>query len=384
MKDNNEALPQLNELEIYVEASTSREGEIALFKGPGQDFELKMFKVRPLRPGEVLVKNVYTTICGSDLHTYCGLRNEPCPTVLGHEIVGEVLEIAPGHPGIDLRGRQLEVGDRITWTVFSSDPNSVNSLRGMPQKGDKLYKYGHVQASGHEVFHGGLATYCILQPDTGIIKLADTMPLPVAATLNCSVSTVAGALRMAGNIKGKTVLITGMGHLGITCAAMCREAGATWIGGADVSAKRLNDALSFGADEVFDMNADTDVLLRSIIASTGGKGADVVFDMSGAPDAMEFGIAGLGIGGCAIWVGAVFNTRPLQIDPERIIRSLITIRGIHNYNYEDFQYAFDFMDRNWQKYPFIEVVEKEFSLDEVEHAFVYAVAHKPLRVGIKF
>lgn len=111
-----------------------RKGQVALFNGPGQAFELKEFEVRALQPGELLVKNVYTTICGSDLHTFCGVRKEPSPTVLGHEIVGEIVALHPMHTGFDLRGKPLQPGDRITWTVFSSNPQSINSLRGIPQK----------------------------------------------------------------------------------------------------------------------------------------------------------------------------------------------------------------------------------------------------------
>ncbi|MBO9151321.1 zinc-binding dehydrogenase [Chitinophaga sp. GCM10012297] len=359
-------------------------GRLMLFDGPGKPFRLEKQPLQALQPGEVLIRTVYTTICGSDLHTYCGLREEPCPTVLGHEIVGEIVELHPAHEGTDLQGETLQPGDRITWTIFASDPLSANSLRGMPQKGEGLFKYGHARVSPQDAFHGGLAEYCVLKAHTGIIKLPENMPAAVAATLNCSVSTVAGALRMAGDVKGKNVLVTGMGHLGITCAAMCREAGAAWIAAADISEKRLEEAPHFGASECFNMKDDNAALLGALRERTNGNGIDVVFDMSGSPDAMEFGLAALGIGGCAVWIGAVFNTRPLQIAPEKVIRGLLTIKGLHNYNFDDFRYAFGFMQRNWQKYPFGSVVEKEFRLEEVKGAFEYAIAEKPLRVGIKF
>lgn len=358
-------------------------GKLALFQGPGTRLDIRKFDIRELLPGEVLVKNEYTTLCGSDLHTFCGLRQEPCPTVLGHEIVGRVVGLHPSHPGFDLGGKEIRPGDLVTWTVFSSNPQSPNSLRGIPQKGEDLYKYGHVRAEGTEVFHGGLAEYCILKANTGILRLPEELPLPIAATLNCSIATVAGALRMAGDVKSKTVLITGMGHLGITCAAMCREAGAEWIAAADIADKRLDEALSFGADEVFNMNGHTTQTRKALQGKTNGKGIDVVFDMSGSPDAMEFGLETLGIGGCAVWIGAVFNTRRVQIDPEKIIRKLITIKGLHNYNFTDFMDAFGFLEQHWKKYPFGSVVEKEFTLDAVNEAFEYAVTHRPLRVGVR-
>lgn len=357
-------------------------GKLVLFEGPGKDFILREFPVRSLQSGEILVKNLYTTICGSDLHTYCGLRKEPSPTVLGHEIVGEVLELGPDHNGLDLRNQPLTPGTRITWTVFAGDPQSLNAQAGMPQKSDHLFKYGHAVAQMPEVFHGGLSEYCILKPNTAILRLPESMPLGVAATINCSVSTVAGALRMAGELQGKNVLITGMGHLGITCAAMCKDAGAAWVGAADITPQRLAKAQQFGADDIFNLTEDTDLLKQQLQQLTR-KGPDVAIDMSGSPVAMELGLDTLAIGGIAVWIGAVFNTRTIAVNPEQIIRRLLTIRGLHNYNYADFSYALDFMERNWQRYPFQQAVEKEFSLPQTQQAFDYAVEHKPLRVGIR-
>ncbi len=360
------------------------QGQLAIFHGAGKELELANQVVPSLKSGELLIRNLYTTLCGSDLHTFCGLRQETCPTVLGHEIVGEILAIDSAHLGYDLKGKKIAVGDTITWSIFSSNPLSPNSIAGIPQKGDSLFKYGHALVKEGDAFHGGLAEYCILKSHTEILKIPEEMPLPIAATLNCSVSTVAGALRLAGDLKDKTVLITGMGHLGITCAAMCREAGADWIGAVDIATERLEEALHFGADQLFHMNGNATRLAEELKALLPRNGVDVVFDMSGSPEAMELGVEVLAIGGSAVWVGAVFNTRPLQLNAEKIIRSLITIKGLHNYNYDDFRNAFDFMKRNWQRYPFDKVVEKEFTLRQAEQAFEYAVKNKPFRVGIRF
>ena len=209
------------------------------------------------------------------------------------------------------------------------------------------------------------------------------MPLPVAAPLNCAIATVAAAIRLGGDLTGKNVVVLGMGLLGIACIAMCKEAGAIWVGATDISNNRLDHAKKFGAD--FTLNTkvmaidEVEVLKNRFVK----KGVDVVFDMSGSPDAMELGLNMLAIGGTAIWVGAVFKTRKVAIDAEQLIRNLHTIKGIHNYNFEDFKYALHFLENNWQKYPFNSIVEREFSLDEAEEAFEYAVKNKPLRVGIK-
>ncbi|SEI83240.1 putative phosphonate catabolism associated alcohol dehydrogenase [Cyclobacterium xiamenense] len=358
-------------------------GRLIAFNGPGTNLEIRSETLGELDPASVLVKNLVTTICGSDLHTFTGVRKEPCPVVLGHEIVGTIVEIGSQHSGRDYSGEKLEPGDLVTWTIFSSDPSSQLAKEGIPQKGADLFKYGHAQLTEKEQFHGGLSEFCVLKPGTGILKLPKELPLELAATVNCAVSTAAGAVRLSGNPKGKRVLIFGAGMLGITCAAMCRDAGAKWVGMVDVSSERLNRALKFGVDAIFESGNRSVALLAELAKTSSGKGMDRVFDMSGAPEAMEVGLGALGIGGVAVWVGAVFATRNVQVNPENLIRKLITIRGLHNYNYEDFVYGLDFMRRNWQRFPFVSVVEKTFDFEQAEEAFAYALAHKPLRVAIR-
>jgi putative phosphonate catabolism associated alcohol dehydrogenase len=359
-----------------------KKGKLAVFKGPGQAFEIVDADTRLIEPGEVLVKNLYTTICGSDLHTYCGKRKEACPTVLGHEIVGEIVQVGVAHSGLDHIGHPLRQGTLVTWSVFSSDPQSYYSLQGIPQKGEGLYKYGHALLTEDDAFHGGLAEYCVLKPGTCIVALPDGLPLPVAATINCAIATVAGSIRLAGDLKGKNVMIFGMGLLGLTCAAMCREAGAAWVGAADISADRLQDVLAFGASEAVLLTPDGQAI-KAVQHKFPRNGVDLVFDMSGSPSAMEAGLDMLAIGGTAVWVGAVFNTRRLHVDAEKIIRRLLTIKGLHNYNYEDLVSALDFMAAHWKTFPFENVVEKEFSLFQANEAFEYALQNKPLRVGVR-
>ena len=356
---------------------------LMVFNGPGQPLEERSFPLPVLRPGEVLIKNKFTTICGSDLHTYCGKRTEPCPSVLGHEIIGEIAAIDPAHCGKDQKGSGLEIGDMVTWSVFSSDPESYYAQHGMPQKGDHLFKYGHAQVKTSDAFHGGLSEYCVLKPGTAILKIPATLPLPVAATINCAIATVAGALRVSGDLKNKNVLVLGMGLLGLTCTAMCKDAGAAWVGTADIESRRLAQSKEFGASDTFLLTDNPAALIHTVKEKLVRCGADIVFDMSGSPEAMETGLDLLAVGGIAVWVGAVFKTRKVQVDAEKIIRGLITIRGLHNYNYEDLVYALDFISRNWSHYAFDKVVAKTFSLAEANEAFEYALKEKPLRVGIR-
>jgi putative phosphonate catabolism associated alcohol dehydrogenase len=353
-------------------------GKAALFTRPDSPFEFVSRSVPPSKPGEILVKNLYTTLCGSDLHTFSGRRVEPPRVVLGHEIVGDILRIDPGHNARDLRGQPVQVGDRITWSIFSVPENVMAPRPDIPQKSDLLYKYGHALAQGNEVFNGGLADYCILRPYTALIKISKSIPLPVAATINCAHSTVMGAVRIAGgDLEGKRILIFGAGLLGLSCVAMCREGGASWIGLVDPDFKRLQWGQKFGSDQGYPVNG----LSRG--SALPWPQVHLVFDMTGNPQAMEGGLDSLDVGGIAVWIGAVFPERPVAVDAQQLVRRLGQIRGLHNYNYEDFLNATAFIEKNYQKFPFEDVIEKEFPLDQVDQAFAFASEHKPVRVGIR-
>jgi putative phosphonate catabolism associated alcohol dehydrogenase len=345
-------------------------GKAAIFNGQGKPFEFITRTIPFIKPGEILVKTRYTTLCGSDIHTYCGRRIEPPHVVLGHEIVGDILWIDPAHPGLDFRGEPITIGDRVTWSIFSV-PAGIDPPRpDMPQKSPSLFKYGHVLADGDDVFNGGLADYCILRSNTALIKIPAAIPLKVAATISCAHSTVMGACRVAGDIAGKKVLVFGAGLLGLSCLAMCKEAGAAQIGIVDPDPNRLHWGEKFGANAAF-------------TSPESAAEADIVFDMTGNPQAMQLGLASLTVGGIAIWIGAVYPAQPVPVDAQMVVRKLLQIRGLHNYNYEDFVKATEFIENNYRKYPFESLVETEYPLAEIETAFTFASNNKPVRVGIK-
>ena len=350
-------------------------GKAVIFNGHGLPFETITKQLPAIKTGEILIKTLYTTLCGSDIHTYCGRRLEPPHVVLGHEIVGDILYIDPEHTHSDLRGETIEVGDRVAWSIFSVPDGITPPRPGMPQKSNQLFKYGHALADGDDVFNGGLADYCILRSTTALIKISRDIPVKVSATISCAHSTVAGALRVAGEIKGKRVLVFGAGLLGLSCLAMCKEAGATWIGATETDETRLQWGAKFGADELYQIPAEG--------APLPWPEVDIVFDMTGSPQAMKTGIDSLAVGGCAIWIGAVFPAAAVQVDGQKIVRKLLQIRGLHNYNYEDFLNATTFIENNYEKYPFVELVEKEYALTDIEEAFAYANTVKPVRVGVR-
>jgi putative phosphonate catabolism associated alcohol dehydrogenase len=360
-----------------------RTSKLAIFYGPGRPLRLETLTVPSLRAGEILIRNEYTTLCRSDLNTFSGKRNEKVPTILGHEIIGTIEEIGPEVPARDYRGFELRRGKRVTWAIYASDPDSALSRLGMPQKGNGLFKYGHEQILPDQTLHGGLAEYCILRPHTPVICINSLIPLPVMALINCAVATAAGALRIAGSVKDCNVVIAGAGMLGAVAGAMSHRLGARRIIAVDIDETRLATAKDFGADLTLNAETTNQSLAERIAELIPGETVAVALDFSGIPETMESLISVLGIGGTIVFIGATFPQRTLEISAEHLIRRILSIKGLHNYNAGDLVTAVEFMESNHHRFPFSNLVCDRFDLDSVNEAFQFGMNSAVYRVGIR-
>src|SRR4029079_14488318 len=139
-------------------------GRIAVYDTPKSPFELREFRLRSPRQGEVLVKVRMCTICRSDIHSYLGHRPNPTPGVLGHEIIGTIVELGEGVTK-DMRGDALAKGDRITWSeYFIPGDNYYTEVLDLPQKSPGVDKYGHMAVTTEPHHHGGGGLYRFLPP----------------------------------------------------------------------------------------------------------------------------------------------------------------------------------------------------------------------------
>ena len=353
-------------VQAIMQTSTS-----VVFYGFDQPLKLIDIPIPALRSGEILVRNEYATLCRSDLHTFCGNRTEKIPTILGHEVVGRIADFGPHAVRTDLLGRPLANGSRLSWAIYAADPQSDMSRKGIPQKSADLFKYGHERLAADHVLHGGLSQFTILRQHTPIMCIDEAVPAPVAALVNCAVATVAGAVRLAGTIDGRRVLVSGAGMLGMVACAMCKTMGAKHICAMDVHPARLATATTFGADST-----------RLPMPHQPGD-FDVVLECSGQPDAMEQTLRLLAIGGTAVWVGATYPTRALNLSAEQLVRNLWTIKGLHNYNANDFVAAVLFIEAHWNNFPFLSLVHDAFTLQMAQQAFEYGVQMNPFRVGLR-
>jgi alcohol dehydrogenase len=343
---------------------------------------MREFHLPALAPGELLVRVACSTLCGSDLHTYQGRRETPCPTILGHEILGRVAALPPGDPPRDLAGRVLALGDRVTWSIAASCGACFYCTRKIPQKCERLFKYGHERATESHPLSGGLADYCHLARGTAVLHVPESLPDEVACPANCATATVAAALRVAGECRDHVVLVQGAGMLGLTAAAMLAARGAREIIVCDVDASRLQRAKAFGATRTVAVDRGSDALAGVVMQSTADRGVDFALELSGSPEAVEAGLPLLRIGGRYVLVGAVFPARDVSLSAETIVRRLVRIEGVHNYQPRDLAAAVGFLADAHARHPFAELIGGRFALADAEAAFRHAISTKAPRVAV--
>lgn len=358
-------------------------GRLAIYDEPNAPFHIEELPLRAPQAGEVLVRISMSTICRSDIHSYQGHRPNPCPGVLGHEIVGIIAAMGDGIDR-DVRGDTLAVGDRITWSeYFTPGRNYYADVLDLPQKSPGVDKYGHMAAATLPHHHGGFGEYCYILPNSWILRLPDELSDEEAAPLNCGVATMIAVTESANISIGQTVVVQGLGLLGLYGAAIAKARGARCVIGLDPTPERRERALRFGVDVTFDPSPnDQSALLREIRALCRPDGADAVLEVCGVPGVIPLGIQMLRVGGTYVLGGVVNPNSLVALDLNQLLRKLLTLRGVHNYHPRNLIEALDFVLANRQRFPFHELVDGKYPLERVGEAMADAAAQRVLRAAI--
>lgn len=350
-----------------------------VFRGPGLRFEHIAVPDVALHQGEVLVSVELATVCGSDLHTVDGARHADVPLVLGHEQVGRVVALGPGKAPRTVDGRPLTVGARVVWGVAVDCGRCRTCRLGYPQKCASLRKYGHERMRRGWELSGGFASHVQLLARTPVVIVPDDLPATVLAPASCATATVMAALAAASAVRpleGAIVAVSGAGMLGLTAIAAARSRGATVVA-ADPDPGRRADALAFGATAVCDGSAEG---WRSALRGVR-HGYAVALELSGSPRAVETLLPLGDVGAALILVGSVFPAGTVPLDPERIVRGLTTVRGVHNYAPEHLLEAVRFLE-GADHGAFAALVGSVHPLDAVDVALEAARSHASPRTGL--
>ncbi len=119
-----------------------------------------------------------------------------------------------------------------------------------------------------------------------------------------------------------------------------------------------------------------------VAAVTHGRGADVVLELAGVSSSVAAGLALVRTGGTLVLAGTVAPGATVALDPEQVVRRMLTIRGVHNYHPRDLGTALDFLAGPGRGFPFATLIAGEYSLEQAEQAFAQAQAHPGLRIAV--
>jgi len=300
----------------------------AICVGPNEPLEIDLIDVAGPKEGEVLVEIKATGLCHSDYHQIDGsIKACPYPVVLGHEGAGVVVECGPGVTSV-------RPGDHVVPVAMPECRQCANCTSGRTNlclqffngseqttpfswKGNPLAQYSGV---------GTFSNFTVVR-EICIAKIREDAPFDSACYVGCGVITgVGSAINAAKVAPGSTVIVFGLGGIGLNVLQGARLAGAYRIIGVDTNPRRETVAKQFGATAFVNPSEINGDLVEHLNALTGG-GADFTFECVGNPElmrqAVETARPGLGV---SLIVGAAPTASQFAIQPMSILLGR-TIKG---------------------------------------------------------
>jgi len=244
-------------------------------------------------------------ICGTELHIIDALFEPPSyPFVIGHEASGVVVDAPPGS--------HVSAGQRV----------AVYNMIGCGRC--RCCRMGDDQICTDPVGQLGFTldgTFCdtIVVPPNNLVSLPDQVSFEDAALLSCGGMTAVHAVRLAGVSIGQTVVVNGVGGVGLMVIQVARAAGARVIAVADSEAK-ASIAEEAGASGCVVLGEDAyESVADSVREMTSGAGSDHFFELVGTTASMLAGLRGLARRGTFVSIG--YTSDELQIHPVELILS---------------------------------------------------------------
>ncbi len=262
--------------------------------------------------GEVLVKMHKTSICGTDVHIYAwnkwAQETIPVPMTIGHEFVGEIVEVGKGV-------KELHVGDLVSGEGHIVCGKCRNCLAGRRH----LCK----DTKGVGVNRTGIFSEYVALPAANIWLCDKSLPEELYSIFDPFGNAAHTALSF--NVLGEDVLITGAGPIGIMAAAISKFAGARFVVVTDINDTRLELAQKMGNFRTVNTNKES---ITDVMNELGMKeGFDVGMEMSGNDAALNMMIDNMAHGGKIAMLGLQENN--VSIDWNKLVFNGLKIKGIY-------------------------------------------------------
>jgi S-(hydroxymethyl)glutathione dehydrogenase / alcohol dehydrogenase len=302
----------------------------AILNAVSQRFEIEDIDIDEPRGREVLIQVKASGLCHSDLHLSQNDFGIPLPAVFGHELSGVVKGIGP-----DVR--EFEVGDHVVGSLIQFCGHCAACYRGHAfqcLRPDETLRPPHEEQrltrSGAPVTQAfGMAAFAeeALMHENQLVKVPKGIPFPQASILGCGTVTGAGAAINTANIRpGDTVVVIGVGGVGLNVISGARLAGASRIIAIDMQLKKQAIAEKFGATDFIDAKVGDSV---AAVQTLLDGGADYVFEAIGLKSTSEQAIKMTRLGGTVFMIGVHKPGNPIAVDVMTdLIFNQVTVKGV--------------------------------------------------------
>ena len=318
-----------------------------------------------LRSRDVLIKVDRTGICGTDLHIYkwddWARKTVPVPLVVGHEFVGEIVEI-----GADVK--DFSVGEIVSGEGHVVCGHCRNCMAGRRHLCNDTAGIGVTRP-------GAFAEYIAL-PQTNVWVHKPEIDRDVASIFDPFGNATHSALSFP--VLGEDVLVTGAGPIGIMSAAIARHAGARHVVITDVNEYRLKLARQMGVTRAVNVSQEK---LTDVQAELGmDEGFDVGLEMSGNPSAFNDMLENMCHGGKIAMLG--IPEKEMAIDWNTVVFNMLTIKGIYGREmYETWYKMTVMLEGGLDIAP---VITHRFGFEEFEKGFETALSGESGKVILEW
>lgn len=340
--------------------------------------DIRTYEVPDPAPGQVVMRVSAANICGSDLHMWEG-KHIFSDHVMGHEMTGTVEVLGEGVT-TDSAGAPLAVGDRVVPVYYLTCQRCEACTAGLFNICVNGSTFQGAKAENLPHFTGAFATHYFIQPNQYFYKVPDDVDDAVAAGANCGFSQMLYALDQCGPLTGRTVVVQGVGGVGLYTCAIASVAGANVIA-IDAVASRLEEARAFGAADTVNLTEVKTAAERAALIRERHGEVDLVVDATGVPMALDESLRLVRLGGTVLEIGSVSIAEDQTVTtlPGLITRKCITVLGILRYQPWYLAKTLKFLSEHASKFPFDRLTDRHYSLDETQLALERAAAKQVAR-----
>ncbi len=295
-----------------------------------ETFEVHEFERPKVGPDDGLLRMELCGICGSDIEQYDGRFDDMGwtigPTIPGHEPLGFIEEV--GERAAQRWG--VKAGDRVAIEPLIPCGTCEACKAGDRTRCDgwgRNYAYGLLGTDIEPTLLGGYSEYMYLHPNTVMHKVSPSLPADVAVLFNPLGAGVRWAATASDLKPGDSILVLGTGQRGLACVIAAKAAGAGQILVTDLAraANKLEFARELGAEPIV---ADEENVVERVMELTGGRGVDVVVDVTPvATQPILDGIEVVRRGGIVVIAGVKGGPK-LELDPDQLLWKSVTLRGV--------------------------------------------------------